>query len=66
MAKHNLETEKAEDYELLQKVSEEKGVCLWRRYVCVCGDVMCMKVSEEKGVCLWRCYVCVCGDVMSV
>lgn len=28
MVKHNLDRERAEDYELVQKISEEKGQCL--------------------------------------
>ena len=49
MAKHNLDKEKTEDYELLQKVSEEKGVwlsvCL---SVCIYGSLTLEKSEYSK------------------
>lgn len=47
MAKHNLDGDRPEDYELVQIISEERGVCLCER--CVCAGVWGFPGAVQPG-----------------
>lgn len=42
MIKHNLEREKTEEYELMQKISEDKGENFLNIDKCICSRRMCV------------------------